>query len=330
MIIDVHGHVSSPALLKKFPMPPSLADVDGMLERKAAVGIDITIIGTPVGAGTMMRVPGHDNYAQTADELKAHHDWLAGLVQKHKGRLYSYAYTNPFGDDAMLAESARMVREDGFVGLIANTSVQGRYLDDDACESFWAMAAELDRPVMLHPPAEPAGAGGVGDFRLVEQIARFNDVTMALAAIIFSGRLQQHPNLKLIGATAGGALSLVTNRLDKAYAPAHWGPPGAAPADPDAPPPTSGGPPWARWENKNDRPPTAFLRQIWVDTTNPNIHHHEANVAAFGADRVMFGTDAPPLTSPLEESVAAVTGMGISDADKDRILRGNAEELFGF
>ncbi|MDQ1438176.1 MAG: hypothetical protein QOK43_1805 [Acidimicrobiaceae bacterium] len=336
MIIDVHGHVSSPALLKRYPMPPSLGDVDGMLERKAAFGIEITIVGTPVGAGTMMRIPGHDNYAQSKEELKVHHDWLAGLVSSHPGQLYSYAYTNPFGDDAMLEESARMVREDGFVGIIANTSVQGRYLDDDACESFWAMAAELDKPVMLHPPAEPVGSEAVSDFRLVEQVGRFCDVTMALAVILFSGKLQKYPNLRIIGATAGGALSLIANRLDKAYKPMHWGgppgggPPSGGPPGGGGPPPGAGGPPpWARYENKIDREPTSFLNQVYVDTTNPSQHHHHANVDALGADHVLFGTDAPPLTSPLEDAIAAVTDMPIPDEDKQRILSGNAKTLFG-
>jgi aminocarboxymuconate-semialdehyde decarboxylase len=329
MIIDVHGHVASPDLIKRYPMPPSLGDIEGMLERKAEVGIEITIVGTPVGAGTMMPIPGHSNYTQTADELKVHHDFLAGVVADHPGRIYSYAYCNPFGGDEGLADAARLVQKEGFVGLIVNSSVEGRYLDDEAAEQFWAMAAEVDAPILLHPPAEPVGAAAMHDFRLVEQVGRFCDVTMGLAAIIFSGYLQRHPNVRVIGATSGGALSLVVARLDTAYAPAHWGPPSGA-ADADAPPPREGGPPWARWRNKIDRPPSTFLRQIYADTTNPNRWQHEANVAALGADRVLFGTDAPPLTSPLEQSIAAVTDMSIDDASKQRIFVDNAKDLFGF
>lgn len=333
MIIDVHGHVTSPALLKKYPMPPTLGDIDGMIERKAALGIELTLIGTPVGAGTMMRIPGHDNYAQSADELKVHHDWLASTVADHPGSLLAYAYANPFGDARLLEEAARLVREDGFIGLMVNTSVQGRFLDDPAAADFWALAAELGRPVMLHPPAEPVGSGAISDMRLVEQVGRFCDVTVAVATLIFSGILEQYPSLKVVAATAGGALALVTNRLDSAFAPKHWGgpPPGAGGPPPGAGgggPPGGGPPPWAKVENKISRPPTTFLRQVWVDTANPNQHHHEANVAAFGADRILFGTDAPPLTSPLEEAIAAVNSLPIDDAGKQAILGGNAKSLF--
>src|SRR5438034_7257582 len=129
MIIDVHGHITPPELLKKYPMPPALGDIEGMIEQKARVGIDLTIVGSPVGFGTMSRVPGLDNYAQPLDQLKSFHEWLAETVVKHRPRLAAYAYTNPFGGDEMLAQTAAAVRELGFVGLIVNTSVRGEYLD---------------------------------------------------------------------------------------------------------------------------------------------------------------------------------------------------------
>src|SRR5262249_60153849 len=64
VIIDVHGHVTHPELFKRFPMPPALLDIDGMLERKAALGIELTIVGSPVGFGTMTPVPDFDAFTQ--------------------------------------------------------------------------------------------------------------------------------------------------------------------------------------------------------------------------------------------------------------------------
>ena len=61
MIIDIHGHITSPKLFERFPLPPSLADIDGMIGQKLAAGIELTIVGSPVGEGTMMKVPGLDN-----------------------------------------------------------------------------------------------------------------------------------------------------------------------------------------------------------------------------------------------------------------------------
>ena len=64
-------------------MPPALADVEGMVEKKAALGIDLTIVGSPVGFGTMVPVPGLDPYSQPLDQLKSFHDWLAETVEAH-------------------------------------------------------------------------------------------------------------------------------------------------------------------------------------------------------------------------------------------------------
>ena len=222
MIIDIHGHITSPKLFQRFPMPPSLADIDGMIEQKQAAGIQLTIVGSPVGEGTMMKVPGLDNYAQTADQLEAFHDWLGETVLKHPGRLKAYVYTNPL-DDTLLDQTAKTLKAEPFVGLIINSSVQGEYLDSAKADAFFAMAAELDVPILLHPPAEPVGAASFRDYRLVEQVARYNDVTASLAVLAFSGRMEEYPRLKFIGVTGGGSIALLPSRLDLAYQPRHWG-----------------------------------------------------------------------------------------------------------
>ena len=244
VIVDVHGHITHPELFKRYPMPPALADIEGMLDRKSEAGIGVTIVGSPVGFGTMSK-RGHDNYAQSADELKSFHEWLAETVRKHAPRLAAYAYTNPFGDSALLEQTAQTVRDGGFVGLIVNTSVGGEYLDSPRADEFFAMAAELGKPVFLHPPAEPVGSDSIEDFRLVEQVGRFMDVTVGLATLVFAGRLEQHPDLELIAATAGGAISLLAGRMDsglpaaplgRGWPPRRWasggsgGPPGGPPA----------------------------------------------------------------------------------------------------
>ena len=95
-----------------------------------------------------------------------------------------------------------------------NTSVKGEYLDSERADPFFEMASELGKPIFLHPPAQPVGHDSLDDFRLVEQVGRFVDVTVGLAALVFGGRLEQYPDLEFIAATAGGAISLLAGRLD--------------------------------------------------------------------------------------------------------------------
>ena len=309
MIVDVHGHVTHPDLLKRFPMPPALGDIEGMLERKAEAGIGLTIVGSPVGFGTMMPVPGLDNYAQPLDQLAAFHSWLAETVAASGGRLAAYAYTNPFGGSELLSQTVRTVRDGGFVGLIVNTSVQGEYLDSPGADEFFDMAVELDVPVFLHPGAEPVGTGSVRDFRLVEQVGRFFDVAVGLAALILAGRLEQHPRLKLFAATGGGGVALVANRLDVAAR-------SRPPAEGAVRAPLSS-------------PPSEHLRRVFVDTANLSAATHLANLELMGAERMMFGTDSPPIAVPLETAIRLVRDLPISAEAQQDILEGNARRFFG-
>lgn len=326
VIVDVHGHITHPELFKKYPMPPALADIEGMLDRKSEAGIGLTVVGSPVGFGTMTRMPGLDNYAQPLDQLKSFHEWLAETVAKHSPRLAAYAYTNPLGGDALLDQTAQTVRDGGFVGLIVNTSVKGEYLDSERADPFFEMASELGVPVFLHPPAEPVGSDSLADFRLVEQVGRFMDVTVGLAALVFAGRLEQYPDLDFIAATAGGAIALLAARLDQAYQPRHWGgKPGGGP--PAGGPPAGGPPPMMSFENKISEPPSTFLRNVYVDTATSSLPNHLANLELMGADHLLFGTDSPPLATPLEDAIAMVEKLPVPEQERGQILEGNARRL---
>ena len=308
MIVDVHGHVTHPELFERFPMPPALADIEGMLEQKAEAGIELTIVGSPVGFGTMMRVPGLDNYAQPLDRLKSFHEWLAATVAAHPARLAAYAYTNPFGGPELLEQTAETVRDGGFVGIIVNSSVQGRYLDLEEADEFFAMADEVGVPIFLHPGAEPVGSDSVADFRLVEQVSRFFDVAVSLATLILAGRLAQYPQLRIVAATAGGGVALVANRIDSAQR---------------ARPPAEG-----VTRAELTRAPSEYLREIYVDTANQSPAGQLANLELLGPERMLFGTDSPPLATPLERAIAMVKELPIEAEQQDRILAGNARELF--
>ncbi|MGH3758542.1 amidohydrolase family protein [Actinophytocola sp.] len=301
MTIDVHGHVTPPELLKKFPMPPSLGDIDGMVERKAALGITTTVVGSPVGAGTMLPVPGVDNYAQPADSLARFHEWVGETVRERPGVLVGYVYVNPLEGAASVTRAAEWLREKEFAGLIVNTSVRGEFLDDERSDEFFAMAQEAGAPVLLHPPAVPVGAAAMRKVGAIEHVVRPCDITMGVAAILIAGRLRRYPGLKLVAPNAGGALALLREKLDL-----------------------------AQRRDQLDGPPLSDqLRQIHVDTATPSLPALRAAVEVFGPDRMLFGTDSPPLATPLDTALASIDALGLSEEDRAKVLGGNAIELFG-
>lgn len=313
MVIDVHGHITSPVLFERLPMPQSLMDIDGMIEQKAGLGISATVVGSPVGAGTMLRVPGLDNYAQPLDELNQFHDWIAEQVRSRPRSLRAYAYVNPFGGDEMLAAAAARLEQEEFVGLIANSSIAGEYLDSSRADDFFAMAHSYRVPVLLHPPSEPSGGGRLRDARVVEQVARPCDVAVGVAAIIFAGWLEKYPDLVLIAPLAGGGLPLLAEKLEMgAQRPAMMGP---API-PGSEPGLAG-------------PPGESLARVYVDTATPSIAAIATAVRLLGSRNVLFGSDSPPLTEPLRNSLDRLGSLGLSEADRDLIGGGNAARIFG-
>ncbi|MGW1882607.1 amidohydrolase family protein [Streptomyces sp. NPDC001970] len=323
MIIDIHGHLSPPEAAKRFPMPPSLTDVDGMLAARAQAGIDLTVIGSPVGAGAMARVPGVDNYAQPRDRLRGFHTWMSGLIAKFPDQLRGYVYANPFGDDDHLEGVRETLADPAFVGLITTSSVHGELLGSPRADSFFALAAEAGVPVLVHAPAEPVGTERVDNIGFVEQIGRFGDVTMGMAMIAFAGWLDKYPGLRLIGATGGGAMALLPERLQTAARPRHWGggaPPSAPPsAQPSAPPPA---------ENPPAADPAAALQRMYVDTSPFSPAHLSLNAEVLGPERMLFGTDSPPMAAPLEDFIRMIEKLPVDKASQQLILGGNAEALF--
>jgi aminocarboxymuconate-semialdehyde decarboxylase len=313
MIIDIHGHLSPPEAARRFPMPPSLTDVDGMLAARAEAGIDLTIIGSPVGAGAMARVPGVDNYAQPRDRLRSFHDWMSGLIASFPDQLRGYVYANPFGDDDHLEGVRETLAHPAFVGLITTSSVHGELLGSSRADSFFALAAELEVPVLVHAPAEPIGTERVDDAGFVEQIGRFGDVSMGMAMIAFAGWLDKYPGLRLIGATGGGALALLPERLQMAAArDRHRG--AGAPPTPSAAPPAAD--------------PVAALRRMYVDTSPFSPAHLSLNAEVLGPERMLFGTDSPPMSVPLVDLMRMIEKLPLDKASQQLILGGNAEAIF--
>jgi aminocarboxymuconate-semialdehyde decarboxylase len=308
MIIDVHAHLSPPESARRFPMPPALTDVDGMLAARARAGIDMTIIGSPVGAGAMMRVPGVDNYAQPPDRLRAFHEWKRSLVARFPDSLRAYVYVNPLGTEEELRAAGEVLDDEAFVGFIVNSSVRGRYLDDPRADGFFSLAAERGVPVLVHPPAEPVGADVVQDFRFVEQVNRFGDVTAGLAMIAFAGWLEKYPGLTIIGATGGGAIAALPEKLDQAAIPRPWGPSGDAPVA---------------------KAPGKDLRGLYVDTAVPSQALLQMNAGVLGPSRMLLGTDSPPVPAPPTLAVAAVRALSISEEEQEAVLGGNAAQIFG-
>jgi predicted TIM-barrel fold metal-dependent hydrolase len=302
VFVDVHGHLAPYG--EAGGGPPSLRDPEAAIEAKRALGIGLTIIGSPVGAGSMLPGPGRDNYRQSADPVRAHNEWRGDLVDRFPEALRAYAYLDPFGGDPMLAQAAELVGDHRFVGVVVNSSVDGELLGSPRAADFFAMLAETGVPALMHPPAEPIGTASLPALGLVEHIVRPCDVTMAIASIVCGGWLERYPDLVLIAAAGGGAASVLAEKLELAVS---------------APGPASG--PVALTGPAGDS-----LRRLYVECSCPSPAQMRANLTVFGPERVLLGTDAPPLMDNAKAVVEVLAGL--PEPERDRVGTGNAEAIF--
>ena len=83
-----------------------------------------------------------------------------------------------------------------------------------------------------------------------------------------------------------------------------------------------------QYENRISEPPSTFLKRIYVDTANGSAANHLANLELMGAGQMLFGTDSPPLATPLEANIELVERLPVTDHERRAILAENALRLF--
>src|SRR5262245_58834884 len=195
-------------------------------------------------------------------------DGIAQVVAKHPER-YAALGTVPMQDgDAAAAELEYAVKTLGFKGVEILTNVAGRELSDPAFARFWAKAEALGAWVFIHPSGFTDGRR-LGRFYFSNVIGNPLETTIALHYLILDGVLERHPGLKIIAAHGGGFLGAYHGRIDHA-----WG---------------------ARSDSKGTlpQPPSTYLKQIYFDTVVFTPLQLQALITAYGADRIMMGTDYP-------------------------------------
>jgi len=317
VIVDFHCHLVPPRWRETRPVQPAMADIEGFLERKAADGIDVAVVGN-----AMVNMPGSpfDNLA--LDVVRDWNEFAAELVGQSDGRIVALTGTNPFGGDEMLTELERALATGAFRGVVVNSSVAGERLDAQAAMDFWALADTHAATVFVHPPWEPASGHGIRDQRVLEYAGRAVDVALSVAGLVFAGVLDRLPQVRVVCAAGGGGLAALAGRLDAGAAQA-GGPPGGGP--PGGGPPGGGPSPPAPLP----RPPSETLRRVYVDSCLYSRSALVNAVEVFGADRVLFGTDYPPVDMPASRGLDLVRSLQLDEQEQAAILGGNAVELLG-
>ena len=305
MIIEWHNHVyppeeaATPFWEGRCPM-----NIENVLEANEKANIDILVV---TNAMHYMK----DKKGQ--DELSAIQRWTdyaAEIQDKYAGKVYCFASSLPCGGPAYLKELERAVRQLGLKGVFINSSHKGLYPDNDLARPFWELAQHLDIPVMIHPPHVGFGEEMMKDYRLASSVGRPADLTLAIARLIVRGFLEEYPNLKLVGSHGGGGICEVIGRLDYAY---------------DMRDEAYFLGPYAPLLIKHK--PSHYLKKMYLDTVCYHLPAIRCVMETVGVDRLLYGSDAPPLTSLKPKAIQLVRDLGLSPRDQQAVFYDNAARL---
>ncbi len=315
MIIDAHSHLDDKQFMERLgvPTPANMVDVEGLLDAQSEAGIGLSVF-----SGPRLQEVGAEAGLDPLDAAREYNDFAAELTVRHAGRLLGLGQAHPMGGDDMLSEMERAVRDLGLKGFLVTPAYGDQFIDAPEAFPFFELCQELGVVAFVHNRGAPIGLEHMADYRLVELVGNPNEMTLAATRLIFSGLMERLPRLKLFLGRLGGAITMYAGRIQVGWE--------TRESRNSA---KNGGkvPPWGP-----DNLSGSFmdsLRRIHVCTQTFHAPAIACAVGTLGADRVLFGTDYPPVPRALDLSIQDVHQAGLSDGDLDKIMRQNAERLFG-
>jgi aminocarboxymuconate-semialdehyde decarboxylase len=207
--------------------------------------------------------------------------------------------------DAAARELEWAVNEAGMVGAMVPSDPVDIDVADPSLESFWATAAKLGVPVLLHG-ASHSKWDDFGPSYLAYSMGRTLDTTILAAKLILGGVLDRNPNLKLALCHGGGALPYLIGRVEDGY---------------------------KRGIERRDGHelelggPTEYLPKMFYDTVTLNERSLRMLIDFVGAGHIMLGSDY--VWGPMAQEFSGPVERTANEKEMENIRHVTAENLFG-
>lgn len=309
--LDVHAHFYPPAYLEFLGRlggeSAHLAErirsdlrnpfISGNMEERlrdlAALGIECQVLSIPNQWVLVADKPRCLDHATSAN------DALAEVCDRYP-RQYQWFASLPLVDpDAAVRELNRAHTDLGAVGVIFPTSVIGQPLDWEGLEPVYAEIERRNMVLFLHPgpPPYPITPEGYDDYGMGPPLYYPLEDSRALLRMALGGVFERHPDLRVICPHLGGVIPFLWERIARQ---------------------TRG-----QTERTGLRTVEEYLRRVLYDTVTEDVPALTCAMQHLGAERIVFGTDFPQ--GPRMKAVLdCIAEAGLSDADREAILSGNA------
>jgi 2,3-dihydroxybenzoate decarboxylase len=271
------------------------------LKEMDEAGIDVQVLSH--GAPSTQKL-GIDIAAELVRDVN---DRLAKVCAANPRRFAAFAALPTVDPEAAADELERTVKKHGFKGAMIHGMANGEFVDHKKFWPIYARAEKLDVPVYFHPSLPDPRVTEIyyqdyaKDFPLVVRPAWGFTVETATQAIrlVLSGVFEKHPKLKIVLGHFGETLPFLLWRIDMAL-------------------------------KRPGQKPMSF-RDIFTSNfyvTTSGFFSDPALLCCMmemSVDHILFAVDWPfVMNKPAVEWMADVP---ISDADKAKILSGNAQRL---
>jgi aminocarboxymuconate-semialdehyde decarboxylase len=276
------------------PVAPRLSDMAQRKDWLAAQGIDCQVVGGWLDIfGYELPPEEGADWARFMNECM-----LAGAKELPAIRPLA---TVPLQSGKLAAAVLEEALGQGFAGVMIGTQPNGTSgaLDDADLEPFWEAASAKKATVFVHPMFA-CGDDRLNGYDLINAVGRATDTIVAMARLLYSGRLQRHAGVNLIISHGGGGLPYLLGRLKRNNA-IHPG----------------------EYADALDG-----FRRLYFDTVlfDPLALRFLCDCA--GAEKVVLGSDHPfPIGD--DKPVKVVDETPLSASERRLILGETASRLFG-
>jgi uncharacterized protein len=258
----------------------------------------------------------------STDMARLANDGMAELVRKHRDRFPAFIASLPMNDpEGLLVEARRAVRELGAVGVQVPTNVLGRPLDRPETMPLFDLMAALDLPVWLHPNRGADFADYKSEpkshYEIWQVLGWPYESSVAMAHLVFSGLFDRHPDIKIITHHMGAMIPYFEGRVGPG-----WDQLGSRTSDED----------YSLLLKKLKKRPLDYFRMFYADTALGGAPDATLlGLKFFGADRVLFATDAPfdpeKGSAFIRWGIEVMESLDITPAQRQAVYEGNARRL---
>ena len=188
---------------------------------------------------------------------------------------------------------------------------------------FWKKMNKLGKPIWLHPARGAEMADYIDEKKSLYEIwwtfGWSYETAAAMARLVFSKIMDNHPNLKIITHHFGGIVPMLEGRIGPG-----WDVLGSRTSDED----------YVTLRKSLKKRPFDYFKDFYADTAIEGVRAPMVcGLDFFGADKEGFASDCPfdKEKGPgyIRSTIAVLESLDLKPADREKISYRNAQTLFG-